>query len=75
MQSVLASYGSDDETAETESTSKPKDDEARAKLRAQAEKFDSLLNQAKKAVPRQVRSCRDSGGFDHNECSLLAQKC
>ncbi len=54
MQSVLASYGSDDETAETEPTSKPKEDEERAKLRAQAEKFDSLLNQAKKAVPRKV---------------------
>jgi len=54
MQSVLASYGSDDETAETEPASKPKDDEERAKLRAQAEKFDSLLNQAKKAAPQKI---------------------
>jgi hypothetical protein len=57
MQSVLASYGSDDESADTESTSKTKEEEEqREKLRAKAEKFDSLLNQAKKAVPRQVKA-------------------
>ena len=50
MQSVLA-YGSDEEGGgEATTTVQPSDDEEKARLRAQAEKFDSLVKQATKPV-------------------------
>lgn len=55
MLSVLG-YGSDEETGESETAAKPSDEEEKARLRAQAKKFDSLVQKATKPVPsaRQV---------------------